>query len=136
MRRLLIISSALWLFLSPAQAQRTDSPAAKRGGLLYGQYCASCHQLDGNGVPRLIPPLVSTDYVSGDKTRLIRILLEGLNERILVQGEEYYSPMAAFDYLSDGQLSDILTYVRARFGKGASPVTEKEVRLQRAKGKK
>jgi mono/diheme cytochrome c family protein len=114
-----------------ASGQRPDTPAAKRGAIVYEQHCASCHQKDGNGVPRLIPPLQGTDYVSGDKSRLIRILLDGLNERIIVQEEEYYSPMASFKQLTDQQIADVLTFIRARFGGNASPVSPKEVLIQR-----
>lgn len=134
-----------WVFLSlgcgicsflPAIGQQLDNPSAKRGAVLYEQHCSSCHQKDGGGVPRLIPPLHGTDYVSGNKSRLIRILLEGLNEPIVVQEEEYYSPMASFQQLSDRQIADILTYIRARFGGNASAVTLQEVMIQRKKLKK
>ncbi|MBM3432047.1 MAG: cytochrome c [Bacteroidetes bacterium] len=114
-------------------SQRDKEPTYKRGAALYQQHCASCHQSDGKGVTRLIPPLVGTDYVSGDKGRLIRILLQGLNEPIVVQEEEYYSPMASFQHLNDIQLADILSFVRTRFGSGASFVTPKEVQQQRKK---
>lgn len=106
-------------------------PALKRGAALYDTHCSSCHQKDGKGVPRLIPPLVGTDYVYGDKKRLIRILLNGLNEPIVVQEEEYYSPMASFGHLSDAEIADILTYVRKKFGAGAGPITVAEVGQQR-----
>lgn len=108
-----------------------QTPSFKRGLSLYEKHCSACHQKDGNGVTRLIPPLVGTTYVSGDKNRLIRILLNGINEPIVVQDEEYYSPMAAFSHLSDGSIADVLTYIRKQFGSGAGPVTPTEVRLER-----
>lgn len=133
----LIVCLGLGFFsFYPAIGQRPESPSFKRGAVLYEQHCSSCHQKDGNGVPRLIPPLVGTDYVSGDKPRLIRILLEGLNERIVVQEEEYYSPMASFKQLSDQQIADVLTFIRNRFGSTASTVRPQEVMIQRKKLKK
>lgn len=111
-------------------------PQLKRGALLYEKHCASCHQKDGAGVPRLIPPLAGASYVSGDKTRLIRILLDGLNEPIVVQEEEYFNPMASFAYLTNVEIADVLTYVRKQFGNGAGPIQESEVRTQRNKARK
>ena len=119
-----------------AMTQGANPAVIKRGAQGYEQHCSSCHQRDGSGVARLIPPLVGTDYVNGNKSRLIRILLEGLNERIIVQDEEYYSPMASFQHLSDQQIADILTFIRARFGSGASPVSAKEVQGERKRLKK
>ncbi|MFM7672702.1 MAG: c-type cytochrome [Bacteroidota bacterium] len=133
LRRKSIYLLTLPIFLTLAHAQHTDSPSAKRGAILYEQHCTSCHQKDGNGVPRLIPPLQGAAYVTGDKTRLIRVLLLGLNERIEVLDEEYFSPMASFQQLSDQQLADMLTYVRARFGGRSSSVSVSEVRTQRKK---
>lgn len=114
-------------------AQRGKNLTGTRGAALYQQHCASCHQTDGQGVTRLIPPLVGTDYVSGDKSRLIRILLKGLNEPIVVQDEEYFNPMASFQHLSDNEIAEILSFVRTRFGNGTTPVTAKEVQQQRKK---
>lgn len=132
----LIRCAVLLLVLLPAvhgSSQRTTGIPNSRGAALYQKHCAACHQSDGAGVPRLIPPLVGTDYVSGDKSRLIRILLNGLNEPIVVQDEEYFSPMASFSFLSDSEIAHLLSYVRSRFGKGASPVKAKEVLSQRKK---
>lgn len=115
--------------------QFAQSPL-KRGAVVYEKHCASCHQHDGAGVPRLIPPLVGASYVSGDKTQLIRILLDGLNEPIVVQDEEYFSPMASFAQLTNAEIADVLTYIRKQFGKGAGSIMESEVRLQRNKLRK
>lgn len=97
------------------------------GGVLYKQYCISCHQADGGGVPHMVPPLFETTYVSGDKQRLITILLKGLNEPITVQDEDYYNPMASFSYLTNAQLAAILSYIRTHFGNKSSVITAQEV---------
>lgn len=134
-KELLQVFLMVWALVpgTGVSAQRDKDPTYKRGAALYQQHCASCHQSDGKGVTRLIPPLTGTDYVSGDKGRLIRILLQGLNEPIVVQEEDYYSPMASFQHLSNVQLADILSFVRTRFGSGASYVRPEEVQQQRKK---
>lgn len=103
------------------------------GRKVYDLYCQACHQADGNGVPRLNPPLSGTVYVNGSKTRLIDIVLKGLSDPIEINGEEYNNPMAAHDFLTDQQIADVLTYVRNSFGNKAGPVTVAEVKKQRAK---
>ncbi|WP_353139670.1 cytochrome c [Pseudopedobacter sp.] len=106
------------------------------GKALYTQHCMVCHQEDGNGVPNLNPPIRKTDYVNGDKTRLINILLNGLNEPIEIDGEEYSNPMPAFNYLSNQQIADILTFIRNNFDNKSSAISAAEVVKVRNSAKK
>lgn len=103
------------------------------GKKVYDMYCQACHQADGNGVPRLNPPLTGTVYVTGSKTRLIDIVLNGLTDPLEINGEEYNNPMAAHSFLTDQQIADVLTYIRNSFGNKAGVVTAAEVKKQRAK---
>jgi len=117
-------------------AQPSLKPSMDRGKKVFDSYCLSCHQADGNGVPRLNPPLVKTEYVSGDKKKLIGIVLNGLQGEIEVDGETYNNVMASHDFLTDQQIADVLTYVRNSFGNKFSAVTPAEVKTARASGKK
>ena len=108
----------------------------ERGKQVYNTYCLSCHQADGKGVQRLNPPLLNTEYVSGDKKRLIGIILNGLDGEIEVDGETYNNVMASHDFLKDEQIADVLTYVRNSFGNKYSLVTPAEVKTVRASKKK
>ena len=56
------------------------------GQKVFSQYCVSCHQADGLGVPHMNPPLVKTTYVLGDKTKLIKIVLNGFDEDVEING--------------------------------------------------
>ena len=94
---------------------------------LYKQHCLPCHQADGNGVPGMHPPLRESDWVTGDKERLVRIVMEGMEGEIEVHGETYNSVMAPLNYLEPQQVADVLTYVRNSFGNQASEVTLEEV---------
>lgn len=118
----------------PATSARSGGLQASidRGKLLYTQYCMSCHQADGGGVPRMNPPLIKTDYVLGNKTRLIKVLLLGLNENVEIDGEYYSNPMPAQANLKDQEIADVLTFVRNSFGNKASAVTAGEVKTVRA----
>lgn len=103
------------------------------GKAVYDQNCLACHQADGRGVPGMNPPLVKTDWVQGDKTRLINVILKGLNENVEINGETYQNEMPAHDFLTDQQIADVLTYVRSSFGNKAEAIKADEVKALREK---
>lgn len=104
------------------------------GGKLYLQYCSSCHQPSGGGVPGQFPPLAGADWVTGDKGRLIRIVLHGMEGMIERGGEQYSEIMPAHAFLDEEQLAQLLTYIRSAFGNEADPVHESEVVLIKSFG--
>jgi mono/diheme cytochrome c family protein len=115
-----------------AGAKSQSAVAQVQPGLaIYKQYCLTCHQINGSGVPGLNPPLRGTDWVNGDKARLIGVLLNGL-QNAEVEGETYDNVMPAHDFLTDAQIADVLTYVRSSFGNKSDAVTIDEVTTQRA----
>jgi mono/diheme cytochrome c family protein len=79
------------------------------------------------------PPLAGVAMVTGDKKKLIEIVLKGLNTPMEINGEEYSNPMASHAFLKDQQIADVLSYVRNHFGNKASMVTAAEVKAQRGK---
>ena len=86
---------------------------------------------DAGGVQNMNPPLIKTSYVLGDKTRLINVLLNGMEDQE-IDGESYQNVMPAHDFLTDQQIADVLTYVRNSFGNKASAVQVGEVKTARA----
>ena len=116
-------------------AQTNLQASVTRGKAVYAQYCLSCHQEDGSGVPKLNPPLISTSYVTGDKKKLIQWVLTGSKENVPIDGKYYSNNMAAQSNLSDQQIADVLTYVRNSFGNKATAVTPAEVKTVRAETK-
>ena len=112
-----------------------DKATMERGKKVYTLHCVSCHQPDGGGVPGLNPPLERTSYVLGSKTKLIRIVLKGMNTHEEIDGEIYNNTMAPLNYLTDQQISDVLTYIRNSFGNKASAVTPGDVKYVRARTK-
>jgi len=132
----LILSLLVVVYLfAQAKKQTPLEASVKRGEQVYKTTCNACHQRDGGGVPRLNPPLIKTEYVLGDKARLSRIVLKGLNETIEIDNEEYTNAMPAFAQLTDQQIADVLTYVRNSFGNKATAVTPAFVKSIRAKTK-
>ena len=129
--------TCLLLVTVTAVTAQTKKPAAATGRLakgqaLYKQHCMSCHQENGSGVPRMNPPLIKTEYVLGDKNRLISVLLKGLNEEVEINGDYYSNPMPSQAALKDEEIADILTYVRSSFGNKASAVAPADVKKVRA----
>lgn len=146
MKKYFAILAVLALTSAPAFAQKklaakapAKTPVASasvlKGKSIYTQYCLTCHQADGLGVDGMNPPVAKTDYVLGDKTRLINVLVNGL-KGVDINGEEYHGVMPSQSYLNDQQMADVLTYVRNSFGNKASAVTMAEVKAVRAAGKK
>ena len=125
----LIFVSAAMICLA---AQQPAPTSKQRGGELYKQYCLTCHQVNGSGVPRMNPPLIKTSYVTGDKKKLIKWVLQGSVEKVPIDGQTYSNNMPPQAYLTDQQIADILTYIRSSFGNKATAVTVNEVKTVRA----
>lgn len=128
-----IISKPKVTTVQRSAAPQTTQATLARGKAVYNITCIACHQKDGGGVPRLNPPLIKTTYVLGDKVSLIKIVLQGLQQPIEIDDEEYTNPMPAQPHLSDQQIADVLSYVRNNFGNKASFVTPAEVKSVRSK---
>lgn len=112
-------------------SENTVSPESK-GMQVYTSRCASCHQYNGLGLGQEYPPLVNTDWVTGDKGRLIRVILGGLSGEIEVDGQKYNGSMPPWgDFLDDQQIASMLSYIRSSWGNNASNITTEEVSLVR-----
>ena len=95
---------------------------------VYTMYCRTCHQANGLGDGSRFPPLVESEWVNGDKNKLIRIVVNGLVGEIEVKGTKYNEAMPAHgSFLSDKDIAEVLTYVRSNFGNTSNAVTEAEV---------
>ena len=126
-----------------AQSQPKTAPikpgipaSIARGKVVYTKNCLSCHFVDGGGVPNMNPPLIKTSYVLGDKTKLIKVVLNGFAQNVEIDGETYSNNMAPHNFLSDQEIADVLTYVRSSFGNKASAIKAAEVKVVRATPKK
>lgn len=125
--------------IKPAKKSSTQRPVSaeefKRGKRVYESYCLTCHQADGTGVPRMNPPLAKTDWVTGDKKRLINVVLKGLNEEIEIDGEYFSNPMPSHAHLNNQEIADVLTFVRNSFGNKSGRISVAEVSAERKRMK-
>lgn len=103
-----------------------------RGGLAYAQFCADCHRLSGAGVAKVFPPLAGNPTVAAeDPSTLVHITLTGW-KTAQTQTHARVFTMPGFARLSDDELAEILTFVRASWGGGAPAVTAAQVKAARA----
>jgi quinol-cytochrome oxidoreductase complex cytochrome b subunit len=102
--------------------------AAGQGAQIYGTNCAGCHNANGTGQPGVFPPLAHNPFVTGDKSKVVGVLLNGLKGKITVNGQSYDAEMPAWKgKLSNKEIADVATYIRNAWGNKADPVTEADV---------
>lgn len=116
-------------FFAPAPTPFASMHRAVRDGeQIYEDRCATCHRLDGTGIAGVFPPLTGARWVTGDKGRLIRIVLHGMHGEVEVKGSTYNSVMPAWgNVLSDQEVAEVATYVRSSWSNHASEVSTNEV---------
>ena len=111
--------------LANAQVPAPDSrPPGQR---LYGVHCLSCHQADGGGVPNMQPAIAGGTWVKGDARALALFVMTGGFDSASRKDSDVGNVMPPFRQLADADLAEILTYIRQKFGGGASPMTAAEV---------
>lgn len=113
----------------PLAAGAAASEPPPDGALLYSAICQPCHQDGGVGVDGKYPPLAGSEWVAGDASIPVRIVLNGLTGPIQVKGKTIVNEMPAFgNQLSDAEIAAVVTYVRSSFGNKAGPADAKLVR--------
>jgi mono/diheme cytochrome c family protein len=85
--------------------------------------CAACHQPTGKGLDGLAPPLVGSEWVTGDPERIAKVVMHGLRGPIKVKGVSYSYDMPAAGFLTDEQIAGVLTYIRREWDHEADPVS-------------
>jgi mono/diheme cytochrome c family protein len=129
-------SISLFVLLAAANALAAPPPQPQmdRGSQLYTTRCSMCHQPTGAGAAAMYPPLAGSDWMLADRARTIRVLCEGLEGAIVVNGKTFTGAMPA-QVLDDNETADVLTFVTNSWGNTAAPFTADEVRVARAGSK-
>ena len=105
-----LLVAALAASAAIAHADNTD------GKSLFAKNCAACHQPTGKGIPGAFPALAGNTFVQGQPADVASVLLKGRGGMPDFSGS-----------LDDGEIAQVLTYVRTSWGNGAAPVTEADV---------
>jgi mono/diheme cytochrome c family protein len=98
----------------------------EQGKHLFAIICSACHQPTGQGIPGRFPPLAGSDLLNSDKHRAIKIVVNGLQGEVTVNGQKFNNTMPKFP-LSDEEIASALTYVYSSFGNSGKDVTPLEV---------
>lgn len=97
------------------------------GQELYNIHCSSCHQVGGEGLAKLFPPLNKSDYLDEHMADVPCIIKKGLSGEIVVNGEVYNQPMPGLPHLSALEIAEITTYITNSWGRSNGLVPVKEV---------
>ena len=135
-----IVVLGVWgALLSSASAQGTSaqpSPTseANRGKDLYVSQCSACHQINGEGLPDVFPPLKGSGVVNkDDAVKHIHVVLYGMQGG-RAGGVVYAAVMPPFAAtLSDAEVADIIDYERSSWGNHGKPVAAAQVAAERSR---
>lgn len=102
--------------------------AVNRGEVVYRENCDYCHQDNGKGQSGKVPSLAGNKSLMADPARGIR-LITSMKAHAKPKGEMAADGMVAiFDDLSNQDIADVLSYVRASWGNCADPVSVDQVK--------
>jgi nitrite reductase (NO-forming) len=104
----------------------------KAGKQLFTGTCSVCHQVNGEGLSGVFPPLAKSSLIAADAKRAIPIVLHGLSGKVVVNDKEYNSVMPPMSQLNDDEVAHILTYVLNSWGNSGGHITAEEVAKVRA----
>ncbi|WAC46661.1 cytochrome c [Pseudomonas sp. SL4(2022)] len=110
--------------------------SAQQGRQHYLNLCAGCHGVAGDGVPHVAVAMDgNTTLRLNDARNLLRVIDDGIKEQQFT-GFERMQPMPGFsDKLDDGQMRDLLHYLRQAWGGQAAELSPQQVsQLRSEKG--
>lgn len=100
------------------------------GKSIYAKTCFACHQSNGEGLPNAFPPLAKSDFLNGEISAAIDVVIKGKMGEITVNGKKFNGVMPA-QSLSDEEVANVLSYVYSEWGNGKREVTPAMVAKQR-----
>ena len=102
------------------------------GAKIYKDKCAACHMDDGQGVPRVYPPLARNQAVRmKNPINATRIVLNGGFPPSTEGNPRPYGMPPFYQELSDEQVAAVVTYIRQSWGNTAAPVWSVDVQKSR-----
>jgi len=114
----------------PTGAAKSKPQKIELGRRLFSSICAACHQPTGQGLPNVFPPLAGSDFLNADKNRAIKIVINGRQGEVIVNGMKFNNSMPKFP-LGDEDIANVLTFVYNSFGNAGLEVQPEEVKFLR-----
>jgi len=105
-----------------------DAKIVDAGKAIYVDNCSACHQMNGEGVRGMFPPLKGDANVQDrDPTTIVRVILNGAHAATTPAKPTQLS-MPSFNWkLSNEQIADLATYIRNAWGNSAEAVSQSKV---------
>jgi mono/diheme cytochrome c family protein len=109
-----------------------------KGAAIFKTSCMSCHGKDGYGIETLAPTLNNSDWVLGNKDKLIATVLFGLTGPIVVNDEipEVTGDMPGIGQnaeFSDEDIAQTISFIRSAWSNNASKVSASDIKKIRDK---
>jgi len=113
---------------APPADDRTASVANPRGAKLYADHCAACHGERGEGVAGAYPALARNRAVAiSPPSNLVHIVLRGGFGPTTAGNPRPFGMPPFATVLSDQEVADVLSHLRASWGHRANAVSTLEV---------
>jgi mono/diheme cytochrome c family protein len=127
-----IASKGSYVYDDKTSQSLRQGDAGARGARLYLDNCAACHRPDGRGYEGVFPALAGNPVLASKaEDSVIRIILQGMQTPRTAAAPAQFT-MPAFGWrLSDQDVADVASFVRASWGNGAAAVEVKAVRRLR-----
>lgn len=112
----------------------------ERGIWFFSQTCQGCHGADGNGIKNLAPPLNHSGWVTGEKKRLISIVLYGLTGPVTVNNQHYDRANVSGDMpgllnnpgFVESDVALLLSYIRNNWNNKAGDISTEDIKEVKA----
>lgn len=98
-----------------------------QGEGLYLMHCGNCHQADGSGLGRLIPPLSKNATLSNNRNQIMCVIKYGLEGTLKIDGLEYDGKMPGNAELTNLEIAEIMTFVGNSWGNSIGIVLSSDV---------
>jgi mono/diheme cytochrome c family protein len=99
----------------PIQQDLKLAESIKNGKEIYTDMCMSCHLPNGEGKPKIYPPLAKSDYLMEKREASIRAIKYGVSGEITVNGISYKTRMARLGLEAD-EIADVMNYITNTWG--------------------
>lgn len=133
--QILVMVGLSVLTLASATAAADKAALMKRGQAVFGEYCKTCHQANGQGLGTVYPPLAKSDYLKNTPMpQIIKEVVNGKSGKLKVNGKEYNGVMAPLPKkYTDDDIASVLTYVYNSFGNSGPVVSAADVKKHKKK---
>ncbi len=115
--------------------------AFPKGAAIFNTVCQTCHGGDGNGINSLAPPLHKSEWVTGNKDKLLSIVLFGLSGPVSVNAKVYKAPEINGEMpgignnkeFSDEAIAQLLSFIRNSWSNKAEKIDSADIKKVRKK---